>query len=294
MLKLASLKKNKKNTRSSFPGHRPVWASNDHSLQSPVLCWEREIDQASKASADHNRRQEMPAQSAPTWHHVTWNLIHCLSVCVPCSDRAARYYYYWHLRKQVLLSQCIQREEAYFLLAAFALQADLGNFKRNKHFGKYFEPEAYFPPWVSTERSISTVCGLKPRTLNLSEMIEDGWPSSCTFLHLPVLTKHLGLPDPSAAPAWHILYLFHTTWHHFSLAVWIPSTCLLGTLWCTWIKLIYVCSPCFYCCLEDRISKLFTVCLQVVAVSGECLTIIYKFIIVKMPISVPQSLSLYF
>lgn len=61
----------------------------------------------------------------------------------------ARYYYYWHLRKQVLLSQCIQREEAYFLLAAFALQADLGNFKRNKHFGKYFEPEAYFPPWVS-------------------------------------------------------------------------------------------------------------------------------------------------
>uniref|UniRef100_A0A3Q3REZ7 FERM domain containing 6 n=1 Tax=Mastacembelus armatus TaxID=205130 RepID=A0A3Q3REZ7_9TELE len=66
------------------------------------------------------------------------------------SDRVARYYYYWHLRKQVLLSQCIQREEAYFLLAAFALQADLGNFKRNKHFGKYFEPEAYFPPWVST------------------------------------------------------------------------------------------------------------------------------------------------
>ena len=49
----------------------------------------------------------------------------------------------------MLLSQCIQREEAYFLLAAFALQADLGNFKRNKHFGKYFEPEAYFPPWVS-------------------------------------------------------------------------------------------------------------------------------------------------
>lgn len=70
----------------------------------------------------------------------------------PCSDRVARYYYYWHLRKQVLLSQCIQREEAYFLLAAFALQADLGNFKRNKHFGKYFEPEAYFPPWVSASK----------------------------------------------------------------------------------------------------------------------------------------------
>lgn len=66
------------------------------------------------------------------------------------SDRIARYYYYWHLRKQVLHSQCMLREEAYFLLAAFALQADLGNFKRNKHCGKYFEPEAYFPAWVGT------------------------------------------------------------------------------------------------------------------------------------------------
>lgn len=84
---------------------------------------------------------------------------------LPCSDRAARYYYYWHLRKQVLLSQCIQREEAYFLLAAFALQADLGNFKRNKHFGKYFEPEAYFPPWVS----MSNKYRMWARMSNLSE-----------------------------------------------------------------------------------------------------------------------------
>lgn len=75
---------------------------------------------------------------------------------LPRSDRVARYYYYWHLRKQVLLSQCIQREEAYFLLAAFALQADLGNFKRNKHFGKYFEPETYFPPWVSRSNTKHT------------------------------------------------------------------------------------------------------------------------------------------
>lgn len=70
-------------------------------------------------------------------------------VCCPHSDRTARYYYYWHLRKQVLHSQCVLREEAYFLLTAFALQADLGDFKRNKHCGKYFEPEAYFPAWVS-------------------------------------------------------------------------------------------------------------------------------------------------
>lgn len=70
------------------------------------------------------------------------------------SDRMARFYYYWHLRKQVLQSQCVQREEAYFLLAAFALQADLGNYKRNKHFSSYFQPESYFPSWVSTNTVI--------------------------------------------------------------------------------------------------------------------------------------------
>lgn len=52
----------------------------------------------------------------------------------------------------MLHSQCVLREEAYFLLAAFALQADLGNFKRKVHHGDYFEPEAYFPAWVSTVR----------------------------------------------------------------------------------------------------------------------------------------------
>lgn len=50
----------------------------------------------------------------------------------------------------MLHSQCVLREEAYFLLAAFALQADLGNFKRKVHHGDYFEPEAYFPAWVGS------------------------------------------------------------------------------------------------------------------------------------------------
>ncbi|KAM9294688.1 FERM domain-containing protein 6 [Gastrophryne carolinensis] len=68
------------------------------------------------------------------------------------SDRTARYYYYWHLRKQTLLSQGTAREEAYFLLASYALQADLGNYKRNKHYGKYFDPEAYFPAWIIKKR----------------------------------------------------------------------------------------------------------------------------------------------
>lgn len=97
---------------------------------------------------------------------------------VPCSDRTARYYYYWHLRKQVLHSQCVLREEAYFLLTAFALQADLGDFKRNKHYGKYFEPEAYFPAWVSLllpAARISRVwgisCPLSPLALRCSGFV---------------------------------------------------------------------------------------------------------------------------
>lgn len=52
----------------------------------------------------------------------------------------------------MLHSQCVLREEAFFLLAAFALQADLGNFKRKLHHGDYFEPEAYFPAWVVSKR----------------------------------------------------------------------------------------------------------------------------------------------
>lgn len=48
----------------------------------------------------------------------------------------------------MLGSQCAHREEAYFLLAAYGLQADLGNHRERAHVGRYFEPQAYFPQWV--------------------------------------------------------------------------------------------------------------------------------------------------
>ncbi|KAG7511328.1 FERM domain-containing protein 6 [Solea senegalensis] len=105
------------------------------------------------------------------------------------SDRVARYYYYWHLRKQVLLSQCIQREEAYFLLAAFALQADLGNFKRNKHFGKYFEPEAYFPPWVITKR------GREYILRHIPNMHKDQFALTASEAHLKYIKECAQLDD---------------------------------------------------------------------------------------------------
>ncbi|XP_060023894.1 FERM domain-containing protein 1 [Lagenorhynchus albirostris] len=68
------------------------------------------------------------------------------------SDRTARHLYYCHLKERVLRSQCAHREEAYFLLAAYGLQADLGNYREPAHSGRYFEPQAYFPQWIITKR----------------------------------------------------------------------------------------------------------------------------------------------
>jgi len=70
-----------------------------------------------------------------------------------CSDKVARQLYYCHLKEQVLMSRCNHKEEIYFLLAAYSLQADLGNYREKVHAGKYFEPQAYFPQWVSSRGS---------------------------------------------------------------------------------------------------------------------------------------------
>nr|XP_010964377.2 FERM domain-containing protein 1 [Camelus bactrianus] len=67
-------------------------------------------------------------------------------------DKAARHLYYCHLKERVLRSQCAHREEAYFLLAALGLQADLGNHREPAHRGPYFQPQAYFPQWIITKR----------------------------------------------------------------------------------------------------------------------------------------------
>lgn len=56
--------------------------------------------------------------------------------------------YYCHLKEQVLWFKCMNREEAYFLLAACGLQAELGNQQELVHVDRYFEPHAYFPQWV--------------------------------------------------------------------------------------------------------------------------------------------------
>nr|XP_033791263.1 FERM domain-containing protein 6-like isoform X2 [Geotrypetes seraphini] len=67
-------------------------------------------------------------------------------------SKTARHLYYCSLKDQILRSCCTHREEVYFFLAAYGLQADLGNYKKNVHVGRYFEPESYFPQWVIAKR----------------------------------------------------------------------------------------------------------------------------------------------
>ncbi|XP_028639327.1 FERM domain-containing protein 1, partial [Grammomys surdaster] len=73
------------------------------------------------------------------------------------SDKTARQLYYCHLKEQVLRSRCMHREEAYFLLAACGLQADLGNHQVLVHVGRYFEPHAYFPQWIINKRGVDYI-----------------------------------------------------------------------------------------------------------------------------------------
>lgn len=60
--------------------------------------------------------------------------------------------YYAELRQKLLLSQSHHQEALFFLLAALALQAEVGDHREtnDEDFHHYFLPEDYFPSWVRT------------------------------------------------------------------------------------------------------------------------------------------------
>ncbi|XP_022097323.1 FERM domain-containing protein 6-like isoform X2 [Acanthaster planci] len=60
--------------------------------------------------------------------------------------------YYLQLKQNVLSAPVLCREEAFFVLASYALQADLGNYAEDTHRGQYFDPCKYFPEWVIKRR----------------------------------------------------------------------------------------------------------------------------------------------
>ncbi|TSK14760.1 Glycerol-3-phosphate acyltransferase 1, mitochondrial [Bagarius yarrelli] len=65
------------------------------------------------------------------------------------------------LKNRVLSSQCYEQEGLYFQLAAYALQADLGDW--NEGVETYFTPKDYFPPWILKRRGCDYVLQHTPK-----------------------------------------------------------------------------------------------------------------------------------
>ncbi|OBS57057.1 hypothetical protein A6R68_11818, partial [Neotoma lepida] len=118
------------------------------------------------------------------------------------SDKTTRHLYYCHLKEQVLRSRCVHREEAYFLLAACGLQADLGNHQESVHVGKYFEPHAYFPQWIINNRGADYILRHVPamhreqRGLSPKEAILRFIRDACRLEDVPVHFFRLYKVDP--------------------------------------------------------------------------------------------------
>ncbi|KAM8954446.1 FERM domain-containing protein 1 [Pelodytes ibericus] len=106
------------------------------------------------------------------------------------SDKKARQLYYYHLKDQVLRSHCTHKEEIYFLLAAYALQADCGN--QNVLLKNYFEPEAYFPHWIIAKRGSDYILKHAPEIhkeqegMSVKEAVLSFIRESCALEDVPV------------------------------------------------------------------------------------------------------------
>ena len=72
-------------------------------------------------------------------------------------ERVTRHQYYLQLRDNLVTAAQVCGAERCFLLAAYALQADLGSYNAHKHARTYFEPREYFPAWVSCQLVVVVV-----------------------------------------------------------------------------------------------------------------------------------------
>ncbi|XP_042326074.1 FERM domain-containing protein 1 isoform X5 [Sceloporus undulatus] len=108
------------------------------------------------------------------------------------SDKVARHYYYCHLREQVLRSRCTDKEEIYFLLAAYGLQIDVGDYREDFHRENYFEPQTYFPQWIIAKRGSDYILKHAPKMhreqqgLSTREAILKYVKESCLLEDVPV------------------------------------------------------------------------------------------------------------
>ncbi|XP_070952269.1 FERM domain-containing protein 1 isoform X7 [Macaca nemestrina] len=133
------------------------------------------------------------------------------------SDHRARHLYYCHLKERVLRSQCAHREEAYFLLAACALQADLGDHREPAHTGRYFEPHSYFPQWDKKEGHPTVILGLTLRGVHIYQEVDRApqllydlpWPH---IGKLAFLGKKLEIQLDGLPAAQKLVYYTGCTW----------------------------------------------------------------------------------
>ncbi|GAB1300535.1 FERM domain-containing protein 6 [Apodemus speciosus] len=107
-------------------------------------------------------------------------------------DKTARYMYYCHLKEQVLRSRCVHREEAYFLLAACGLQADLGNHQESVHVGRIInkrgvdyilrhvpamhQEQQGLTPHEAVLRFIRDACQLEDVPVHFFRLLSSAWP----------------------------------------------------------------------------------------------------------------------
>ncbi|CAG5129827.1 unnamed protein product [Candidula unifasciata] len=63
-------------------------------------------------------------------------------------EKVTRHQYYLQLKENVLQYNHVYSEEKCFQQAAYALQADFGNYVSERHQNGYFNPALYFPHWI--------------------------------------------------------------------------------------------------------------------------------------------------
>ncbi|XP_037399865.1 FERM domain-containing protein 6 isoform X1 [Pygocentrus nattereri] len=101
----------------------------------------------------HNTLEVMPKERTVLYLKVQYYVGNVRLI----EEETVRSLYYAELKEQVLRSQCYWQEGLYFQLAAYALQADLGDWREGQ--GSYFSPHDYFPPWVGCSLHILTKRG---------------------------------------------------------------------------------------------------------------------------------------
>ncbi|MPC55787.1 FERM domain-containing protein 6 [Portunus trituberculatus] len=99
------------------------------------------------AEVDNDRWQGMDASDEPLLQ-FKFRVQFYVETHLLLRDGLSRLHYYLQLRENVLQYQQPLSDEAAFLLASHALQADLGDYSEDQHHGHYFDPALYFPSWV--------------------------------------------------------------------------------------------------------------------------------------------------